>query len=102
MQFLNGSKKLDVKLLTDTIKDARETEDTRNLCKQMFFQFKKQKRLYYALNKDLLKVSSKAQQRHGNRASNYKLLSVIVIYMLIVWADGINKCGWCLAGARGC
>ena len=21
---------------------------------------------------------------------------------LIVWADGINKCGWCLAGGRGC
>ena len=21
---------------------------------------------------------------------------------LIVWADGFNKCGWCLAGGRGC
>ena len=23
-------------------------------------------------------------------------------FWLIVWADGINKCGWCLAGGRGC
>ena len=22
-------------------------------------------------------------------------------FWLIVWADGINKCGWCLAGGRG-
>ena len=21
---------------------------------------------------------------------------------LSVWVDGINKCGWCLAGAKGC
>ena len=25
-----------------------------------------------------------------------------VFFLLIVWADGINKCGWCLAGDRGC
>ena len=24
-----------------------------------------------------------------------------VLSWLIVWADGINKCGWCLAGGRG-
>ena len=23
-------------------------------------------------------------------------------FWLIVWADGINKCGWCLAAGRGC
>ena len=23
-------------------------------------------------------------------------------FWLIAWADGINKCGWCLAGGRGC
>ena len=23
-------------------------------------------------------------------------------FWLIVWADGINKCGWCLPGGRGC
>ena len=23
-------------------------------------------------------------------------------FWLIVWVDGINKCGWCLAGGRGC
>ena len=23
-------------------------------------------------------------------------------FWLIVWADGINKCGWCLARGRGC
>ena len=23
-------------------------------------------------------------------------------FWLVVWADGINKCGWCLAGSRGC
>ena len=23
-------------------------------------------------------------------------------FWLVVWADGINKCGWCLAGGRGC
>ena len=23
-------------------------------------------------------------------------------FRLIVWADGIDKCGWCLAGGRGC
>ena len=23
-------------------------------------------------------------------------------FWLIVWSDGINKCGWCLAGGRGC
>ena len=23
-------------------------------------------------------------------------------FWLIFWADGINKCGWCLAGGRGC
>ena len=25
-----------------------------------------------------------------------------VFFWFIVWADGINKCGWCLAGGRGC
>ena len=25
-----------------------------------------------------------------------------VFFWLFVWADGINKCGWCLAGGRGC
>ena len=25
-----------------------------------------------------------------------------VFFRLFVWADGINKCGWCLAGGRGC
>ena len=23
-------------------------------------------------------------------------------FWLVVWVDGINKCGWCLAGGRGC
>ena len=23
-------------------------------------------------------------------------------FWLIVWVDGINKCGWCLAGGNGC
>ena len=23
-------------------------------------------------------------------------------FWLVVWADGINKRGWCLAGGRGC
>ena len=26
----------------------------------------------------------------------------LVFFWLIVWADGINKCGWCLAGGRWC
>ena len=25
-----------------------------------------------------------------------------VFFWLFVWTDGINKCGWCLAGGRGC
>ena len=25
-----------------------------------------------------------------------------VFFRLFVWADGINKCWWCLAGGRGC
>ena len=25
-----------------------------------------------------------------------------VFFWLIVWADGIHKCGWCLAGGKGC
>ena len=24
------------------------------------------------------------------------------LFWLIVWADEVNKCGWCLAGGRGC
>ena len=28
--------------------------------------------------------------------------SLFFFSWLIVWADGINKCGWCLAGGRGC
>ena len=27
---------------------------------------------------------------------------LFVFSWLIVWADGINKCGWCLAGGSGC
>ena len=26
----------------------------------------------------------------------------LAFFWLIVWADGINKCGWCLAEGRGC
>ena len=26
----------------------------------------------------------------------------LLLFPDIVWADGINKCGWCLAGVRGC
>ena len=29
-------------------------------------------------------------------------LGSLLFFWLFVWADGINKCGWCLAGGRGC
>ena len=42
-------------------------------------------RKYYHISRDLNLISE-----------------FVVFFLLIVWADGINKCGWCLAGCRGC
>ena len=42
------------------------------------------------------------------KAVRYDLLKVeshfwvLCFLWLFDWADGINKCGWCLAGGRGC
>ena len=42
-------------------------------------------------------------RQYGKICCKFDLISGFFVFScLIVWADGINKCGWCLTGGRRC